>query len=886
MEERAPANHDAPEEPDPSEELRVFARLLGEDDDPPATGRPAEPGDAQERDPDPGGESEDEEEDVAPAPRGSLPPAPPAPGEREPTDHRAAAPPPPPPRKKAGRKASAPPRLVARRYEILHALGEGPRGRTFTARDHDRQGREMVLHVLPPVTAKIPGFRALLREHLELLRALPGEAIVKPRDGGRPSGGPAFLTRDHVRGESLHRLLERKGVLRPGRAIEIARQILAALEHVHAAGLTHGGLDPESVLLEERVPETETNPHGVAVRLVDTGLAGLLAEDAPAPGVDDDLRDTAGLLVELLLGTRPATAPGQWVGCGRAPGTAALSKRTRHAIDTALHADPALRFPSARAFRLALEGTPEWRPETARRRHLTLLYGALVVVTAVAIGLAGRGGDPVQAGPGTPPAAVPDAEMEAALREARAAETEWRARFEAGDREQAELRREGDVLRNRIVTAEEARNTLAGELQAAQTEAALLAAQLRAAGEVAAELEATRLAALRAGDPNHVVALGFDRILDRAEAGAGLDARARWLALEKDPLQGGDPVPGGELLTAFTTTAAALERAPLASDPLDTAALLGEAKSGLAEATTRLRTFLASADPWLALPRADGAAPDRFGRLDRALTRQRRALTGAEDALALRLEERWRELLDGKPDRAPGEVVAVAAWFDDGRLVRFVERFALHVQRVSETDGVLDLAGLRNVDSLGAWAATVEADAALAASHAGREVLLHRFARQWYEGSADDAGPPADAVVFQGPAPGAPTEGWRADLALRVALVGADSPFPGPPGTRAVYRTLTPEGTVSWQLVQVLEDDAPPEGVDRSRLVHQSFFDAEGMQQGERSLRVVQRGKKFFEQDLRRVEVLDLGRRAFRCARRSWWPSAGAWRRAPHPPAW
>ena len=56
-----------------------------------------------------------------------------------------------------------------------------------------------------------------------------------------------FVAVEYVFGESLRDLLGREGHLMPARAVEIASQILLALEYAHGLGITHRNLRPENV---------------------------------------------------------------------------------------------------------------------------------------------------------------------------------------------------------------------------------------------------------------------------------------------------------------------------------------------------------------------------------------------------------------------------------------------------------------------------------------------------------------------------------------------------------------------------------------------------------------------------------------------------------------
>ena len=823
-------------EPERHDDLRALARLL-----------------------DDGGKTRPRDEAVTPPPAPSAAPRP------------TPSPPPPPPVPELPDDAVAedapPAKLVARRYEILRPLGEGKHGRVYLVRDHANQGREMALKILLASATAAKDFAPRLREHLERLGGLNHETINRPRDAGRTELGLFYLSSDRVRGESLRDLLDRKGALRPRHALEIARQLLGVLEHLHRTELVHGALSPENVFLRDRVPWTRENPYGVGVRLVDVGLTSLFDGEAAeakehSERAAQDLVDCAAILVELLLGTRPVRLRTDWEGSGSAPATALLSRTTRRVLDRALGVGGARGFATATEFRHAIEAAPEWMPERARQRQFALLVAALVAVSALAIAAWLRGEDvPVTASDGHEAAtgateATEDLRkrLESAYREGEAATKELQGSIDSLTGELEGQRSETERWRGAARDAESERGTLAAGLARAAEERELLEAQLQSSRAFARELETTRLALLRTGDPAFVISAAFDRILDAAEAGEGIEARAILLGLDADEILGGERPAGRELLDAFTAAAASRERAARIEDPLDAAATLAEAREHASGARDRRRGFAALADRWLGKPGADGTTPNRLGRLDRALGEQKLGLAEHAAELNATLEARWEEAIGGNPDRAPDELLAIARWFDDDRLEGYLDRFARHVRSVSENDGELSLGGLRRIDHLDAWATVAASETDLAAGPAGREIALFRFVRRWY-----DSDEPLDAIPVLDP-DGSPPTGWRARFALQARLLGSDSPLLPPPGTRALYRSITPEGGVSWQLEEYAEDPEPLADATRSRVVRQRFFDALGNEKSERTFRVGTRGRRFFEEDLRRRELLDLSR--------------------------
>jgi len=183
------------------------------------------------------------------------------------------------------------------RFELRAARVPGLFGARFLALDHARAEQEVWIERLDGDEAHGHDFEARLAA---LAGELAGSVAVLPWLGTELDPRGRRLVAQPARdGESLRELLTRRGTLPPEHALEILRQMLRALEPLHARGLAHGSLQAEHVRLAARVPWSAENPFGVEVELAGFGLAGLLG-GAPTPL--DDVRQAERLLAELLTG--------------------------------------------------------------------------------------------------------------------------------------------------------------------------------------------------------------------------------------------------------------------------------------------------------------------------------------------------------------------------------------------------------------------------------------------------------------------------------------------------------------------------------------------------------------------------------------------------------
>ena len=84
--------------------------------------------------------------------------------------------------------------------------------------------------------------------------ALAGRRLSHPNvpgviDFGVTAEGTPFLVMEHVAGERLSCIVEREGALDAFRASVLVRQILAALDAAHAAGVVHADVKSDNVLV-------------------------------------------------------------------------------------------------------------------------------------------------------------------------------------------------------------------------------------------------------------------------------------------------------------------------------------------------------------------------------------------------------------------------------------------------------------------------------------------------------------------------------------------------------------------------------------------------------------------------------------------------------------
>jgi serine/threonine protein kinase len=188
--------------------------------------------------------------------------------------------------------------VVENRYVIEATLGSGGMGAVYRAR-HLEVGREVAIKILHDHLVTDPVMVERFEREAALVAKLDHRNIVNVIDVGETASKQKLMVLELARGETLSELILRDGPLARTRVIAIVRQLLAGLEHAHAAGLIHRDLKPENVIVERDHHGTETP------KIVDFGIAVLRDEHQV------DRRLTAA---GIVLGTPEFMAPEQAQG--------------------------------------------------------------------------------------------------------------------------------------------------------------------------------------------------------------------------------------------------------------------------------------------------------------------------------------------------------------------------------------------------------------------------------------------------------------------------------------------------------------------------------------------------------------------------------------------
>lgn len=182
------------------------------------------------------------------------------------------------------------PELLDGNYRIGREIGRGGMGLVFEAQDTALARRVAIKRMKKEVVENRRELDMFLEE-ARLVAALKHPNLVEIHAIVREAG-QLYLVFEHVAGEPLHRVIERKERLAPAEALEVLRQAAAGLDYAHSKKVIHRDLKPANIMLGE----------DGAVKIMDFGLA------------HQAKRTVAKLTNAAAWGTPPYMSPEQELG--------------------------------------------------------------------------------------------------------------------------------------------------------------------------------------------------------------------------------------------------------------------------------------------------------------------------------------------------------------------------------------------------------------------------------------------------------------------------------------------------------------------------------------------------------------------------------------------
>ncbi|PYT20967.1 MAG: hypothetical protein DMG57_40310 [Acidobacteria bacterium] len=324
------------------------------------------------------------------------------------------------------------------RYLIEAVIGEGGMGKVYKAQDRDLD-RTVALKLVRPELASNPAAMQRFKQELLLASRISHKNILRIHDLG-DVGGVKFISMAYVEGKDLHDLIQENHPLPLERALEIVRQLAAALDAAHTEGVVHRDLKPRNVLVDQS-EHVYVSDFGLAKSIEAESLGGMTrtgevlgtprymspeqAESKPADH-RSDLYSLGVIFYEMVTGEAPFGGDSalqlMYKHVKDPPKNpkllnAALPDQVAAIILKCLEKDPAQRYQSARELlddlesgtpptrvvrlRMAETGYPKWLMGTAL--GVLLLLAAIFLITPLRNKLLGRwGGAPARVSTAVP----------------------------------------------------------------------------------------------------------------------------------------------------------------------------------------------------------------------------------------------------------------------------------------------------------------------------------------------------------------------------------------------------------------------------------------------------------------------------------------------------
>lgn len=205
-------------------------------------------------------------------------------------------------------------RILTGRYRLEERVGHGGMAEVYRATDL-LLSRAVAVKVLLPQFASDEEFVERFRREAQAAASLSHPNVVNIFDVGEDAG-THFIVMEYVRGRTLRAVLQERGPLAVGEALDIATQVAGALAAAHSQGLVHRDVKPANILISLS-GQVKVTDFGIAraaseSSLTQTGtVLGSVSYVSPEQARGDDVTGLSDLyslgatLYEMLTGQVP-----------------------------------------------------------------------------------------------------------------------------------------------------------------------------------------------------------------------------------------------------------------------------------------------------------------------------------------------------------------------------------------------------------------------------------------------------------------------------------------------------------------------------------------------------------------------------------------------------
>jgi serine/threonine-protein kinase len=161
--------------------------------------------------------------------------------------------------------------VIDGKYAVKALLGKGGMGAVYRA-ENTRIGKQVAIKVLLRGHRKGSDAEKRFIREARIAGALGHPGIVEIYDLGTLENGVPFQVMELLEGETLAARIKHEGALPIDELLDVAEQVLSALDIAHARGIIHRDLKPENVFLAVK-------GDAVIAKLLDFGISKALGEE-------------------------------------------------------------------------------------------------------------------------------------------------------------------------------------------------------------------------------------------------------------------------------------------------------------------------------------------------------------------------------------------------------------------------------------------------------------------------------------------------------------------------------------------------------------------------------------------------------------------------------
>lgn len=154
------------------------------------------------------------------------------------------------------------------KYELLQQLGEGKTGQVFLAR-HRQSRAEVAVKIVRTAYLDTPARQEAFRSEIAILQLVKHPAVLKVFDVFQDDGKFAIVSERAAGGELMDAICDDTSRrVCESDVVNVVRELLGVLAHLHTRGITHRDIKMENVLVK-----SSTRNLGDGILLIDFGLA-------------------------------------------------------------------------------------------------------------------------------------------------------------------------------------------------------------------------------------------------------------------------------------------------------------------------------------------------------------------------------------------------------------------------------------------------------------------------------------------------------------------------------------------------------------------------------------------------------------------------------------